>query len=141
MITGFTIEKLNIEKTSEKITETVKVHNNLELIDVEQQPLPFKDKKAAIKFKFKYIVKYEPNIGNIDIRGSIIYIGDESDQIIKEFKKEKKLKNEKTGIQILNTISNKCNVRALELSQDLNLPPPFNLPRFTFQTKASDYIG
>jgi len=141
MITGFTIEKLDVQRNDIDEKSKIKIHNNLQIIDVEEQKLPFKDKKVALKFKFDYSVTYEPKLGNINMQGHILYLGDNTDEIIKYYKKEKKIKNATIGINVLNAISNKCNVKALGLSQDVNLPLPINLPKLKFETSAANYVG
>ena len=45
------------------------------------------------------------------------------------WKKEKKVDKD-IMTQVLNTALTRCNVQALILSQDLNLPPPIPLPRY-----------
>ena len=49
-------------------------------------------------------------------------------EVMDRWKKEKKLDQE-LMTKILNSVLMKCNVQALILSQDLNLPPPIPLPK------------
>ena len=141
MIVGFNIDKLDVEKKVQDYKGKVTIKNSLQIKDVKEEQTPFKDKKSALRFKFEYNVDYEPKLASINIHGTIVYLSDDSDEIIKTFKKEKKIKNEKASIAIMNAISDKCNIRALELSQDVNLPAPFNLPKLNFQSSAANYIG
>ena len=141
MIVGFNIDKLDVEKKVHDYKGKVTIKNSLQIKDVKEEQTPFKDKKSALRFKFEYNVDYEPKLASINIHGTIVYLSDDSDEIIKTFKKEKKIKNEKASIAIMNAISDKCNIRALELSQDVNLPAPFNLPKLNFQSSAANYIG
>ena len=48
-------------------------------------------------------------------------------QILEDWKKDKKLPKELMS-QILNTILAKCNIKALGLTQEVNLPPHIKLP-------------
>ena len=57
-------------------------------------------------------------------------------QILDDWKKDKRLpKDIMTGI--LNTILNRSNVQALILSQDVNLPPPIQLPKVQIEQKKA----
>jgi hypothetical protein len=44
------------------------------------------------------------------------------------WKKDKKLPKEIMPV-ILNTVLNKCNIQALILSEQINLPPPIPMPK------------
>jgi hypothetical protein len=48
-------------------------------------------------------------------------------KILEEWKKDKKL-NEEISALVFNTILARCNVKALNLAQDVGLPPHFRLP-------------
>ena len=59
------------------------------------------------------------------------------------WKKEKKLSMGLTTL-VANTILSKANVKALMLSQEVNLPPQIQLPKVTpakSDSKRSEYIG
>ena len=141
MIGGFSIDKLEVEKKVHDFKGKVSIKNSLKIKDVKEEQTPFKDKKTALRFSFEYSVDYAPKLASITINGSIIYISNDSDEIIKEFKKSKKITNQKVSIAVMNAISDKCNIRALELSQDVNIPSPFNLPKLNFKSSAANYIG
>ena len=53
---------------------------------------------------------------------------DKQDEIVKGWKKNKQVPKE-TMTEVLNTILARCNVSALMLSRDVNLPPPIPLPK------------
>ncbi|MBI2659814.1 hypothetical protein HYX07_01495 [Candidatus Woesearchaeota archaeon] len=63
-------------------------------------------------------------------------------EILGNWKKDKKLPKEMMA-GLLNTILTKCNVQALILSQQVNLPPPIPLPKVQVQQQQAEknYIG
>ena len=49
------------------------------------------------------------------------------EDILKTWKKDKSLHKDITQL-IINAVLSRCNIKALELSQDVNLPPHIRLP-------------
>ena len=83
----------------------------------------------AVLISFEFNVAYEPKIADIDISGNVLYMTEEAKSIISEWKKTKKLSNEKMTYDVVNTILTKCDVKSLQLSEEMNLPPAIKLPR------------
>ena len=75
---------------------------------------------------------YEVNdkIATITLEGNVTFFDKPAaiDDIMKGWKKDKKVAPE-VMTPILNTILTKCNVEALLLSREVNLPPPIPMPR------------
>jgi len=61
-------------------------------------------------------------------------------EILSGWKKDKKLDKELMAT-LLNTLLVKCNVQALILSQQINLPPPIPLPKVQMAAQESKYTG
>ncbi len=95
------------------------------------------DKVLSIEFEFK--TEYEPKIGFIQLSGDLIYAGADNKEVLKKWKKNKKI-DEKIGIEVINSIFRRCIIKAVALAEDLQLPPPLQIPRFTPAT-GSEYIG
>ena len=88
------------------------------------------DKEKALKLEFLFEAKYDPNIGNISLGGDIVYLGtaDKVKEIEKEWKKNKKLPNDVVE-EVMGNILSKCNIEALIMSREINLPAPIPLPK------------
>ena len=73
---------------------------------------------------------YEPNIGKILLTGEVVYLidKDKAADVVKNWKKNKKMEKDMMT-NILNNVLAKCNVQALILSKDMNMPPPIPLPK------------
>ena len=127
-IVGFNFEKIVVEKKN-KITEKLNIKNDLAIVGLEQEKLNISGSDDIIKFNFKFSVDYEPKVGEILLEGNVLYMDEESKakEILLGWKKDKKIPKD-LAPQILNTILAKCNIKALTLTQEVNLPPHIRLP-------------
>ncbi|MFC1768659.1 hypothetical protein ACFLZX_02750 [Nanoarchaeota archaeon] len=130
-IVGFNFNKLDVKKSEVSKGGKINISNNVSITDVEQHDVSLgKEKQNTLKFNFEFTSKYEPDVGNILLAGSTIFMSDpkKSKEIMDGWEKEKKVPKE-VMTEILNTVLTKCNIQALILSQDVNLPPPIPLPK------------
>ncbi|MDP3765757.1 MAG: hypothetical protein Q8R04_04540 [Nanoarchaeota archaeon] len=143
MIVGFGFTKLSAER-KEAAKGKIDINNNVTIKDVQEDNLPLgKDKQNIIRFIFEFTSKYEPEIGTILFEGELLYMEEpkKAKEILSNWKKDKKLPKELMA-GLLNTILTKCNIQALILSQEINLPPPIPMPKVQVQAKAeNNYIG
>ena len=136
-IVGFGLTKIIAEKT-DAIKGKVDIRNNVSVKDVKSADISLgKDTGNASKFIFEFTSSYEPGIGRILLEGEVLFM-DEPARIREmqdSWKKDKKLPQDVMA-PVLNSILNKCNVQALILSQDINLPPPIPLPKVQISRPA-----
>jgi len=127
-IIGFNFDRISIEKTN-KISEKLSIKNDLSITNLEKEKLNLSPKESVLKFDFKYSVDYEPKVGKIILTGNLLYMEEEkrATEILTGWKKDKRIPTD-IGPQVLNTILAKCNIKALNLTQDVNLPPHIKLP-------------
>jgi len=129
-VVGLQFDKINVEKMK-PASGKISVNNNVSLKDCEKTDLKFgTTKQNALKITFEFVANYEPKIATITLVGNINYFdkSEKIDEIHKEWKKDKKLPKE-VLTPILNSILSKCNVEAMILSREINLPPPVPLPK------------
>jgi len=135
-IVGFNFNKINVERGEPK-QGNINIKNNVSIKNIEEKDLNLgKQKQSALRFLFEFTSTYEPKIGNILLGGDVLYLGEEkkTKEILDNWKKNKNIpKDIMTGI--LNTVLSKCNVQALILSQEVNLPPPIPLPKVQVEGK------
>ena len=132
-IVGFNFTKINAERTA--IAQgKLNVSNNVALKDVEESKMPF-GKAKALKLTFSFNVNYEPKIGQIVLEGEILYLVDNADKIIEDWKKNKKIPND-LMTEVMNHILTKANIEALLISKEMGMPPPIMLPKV--QPKEAD---
>ncbi len=142
MIVGFGFTKLSAEK-KEQVKGKIDINNNVSVKDVVEDNLSLgKDKQNIVKFIFEFTANYEPSVGKILFEGEVLYLEEPKKvrEILSSWKKDKKLPKEIMG-GILNAILTKCNVQALILSQEVNLPPPIPMPKVQMQAPEKNYIG
>ncbi len=126
--TNFT--KISVEKKS-AAKGKVSISNNVAIKNVEKTDIAIgTSKQSALKFSFEFMAKYEPNVGEIVLNGELMFIEkpEKISEIAAEWKKSKKVPKEVMA-PILNNVLTKCNIEALILSKEINLPPPVQLPR------------
>ncbi len=136
VVVGFNFTKINVERKN-PLKGKVKITNNVAIKKVEVKDLALgKAKQQGLKFTFEFVTKYEPSFGEINLVGDILYM--DQDKKIKEvtesWKKNKSVPKDVMA-QILNNILNKCNIQALILSQQINMPAPIPLPKVSVGEK------
>ncbi|MBS3136354.1 hypothetical protein J4401_05325 [Candidatus Woesearchaeota archaeon] len=135
-IVGFNFTKIGCER-GEARAEKVNISNNISLKDVKETELSLgNEKQKVIKFIFEFVSKYEPSIGKIMLVGEVLYLEGtpKAQKIIEDWKKTKNLEKDLMTF-LLDTVLSKCNVQALILSQEVNLPSPIPLPKIKTDTK------
>lgn len=143
MIVGFHYTKLSVEM-HQPLRGKISVKNDLNIQDVKEQPLPgVKGPHKTVSFQFVFTVSYAPHIADIVITGDVYYAAAPKviDDVLATWKSKKKVSSD-VSLDVLNYALQKCNIRALEMSQELNLPLHLPLPKVDFQKKsATAYIG
>jgi len=140
-IMGFNFTKITAERKSFTKAK-IEVKSNIKVEDVKEEKLPLAKDENGLRFDFSFVLTYEPKIGEISFTGNILYVDSENKikKVLKEWKKNKKIPPE-LNTPIINTILYRCNLKAIELSQEVNLPPQIQMPRIKPQSSAGTYIG
>ncbi len=143
MIVGFHFTKLLVER-HQPIQGKVNVRNDLTIKDVKEQPLTgVKGSHKTVSFQFAFTVSYAPKIADIILVGDVYYSAEpkKTGEILATWKSKKKVSAD-VSLEILNYALQRCNIRALEMAQELNLPTHIPMPRVNLQQKTADaYIG
>lgn len=129
-VVGLQLNKIVVEKLK-PAKGKVSVNNNVSITDVEKTELTFgMSKQNVLNFKFEFVAAYEPKIASITLNGNVTYFDKPEviDKLHSGWKKDKKVPPE-VMTPILNSILSKCNVEALLLAREINLPPPIPLPK------------
>ena len=133
-IAGVQFDKIVVDRMNTPQGK-MSVKNNIVLKDLEKKEFSVgSTKQNMLLFKFEFTADYEPKIAKITLNGTTTYIEKDAkiDEIVKGWKKDKKIPKE-LMTPLLNNILNKCNVEALILAREVNLPPPIQLPKVTVQ--------
>ena len=130
-VVGVHIRKITAEKNIESEASKVGINNNITVKDVKERDFLFGTaKQKGLRFVFAFTCQYTPDVGTIDMEGDVLYLGEEEQakKLLKEWSDKKQLPGEVME-SVLNSALNKCNIEAIKVSQDINLPSPIPLPR------------
>lgn len=144
MIVGFTFTKLSVERHT-SLQGKIGVKNDLNIRDVQEQPLApdMSSNQQAVSFAFVFTVSYTPHVADITILGNVLYAAAPKtiSEILSTWQDKKKVSAD-ISVDVLNFVLQKCNIRALELAQEFNLPLHIPMPTVNLQQKtANAYIG
>ena len=131
-LAGFKYTKLNVERFEDfkgelKVTPSI----NIKSIDKHKSEA---SKQDLLEIKFQFGIDYSA-LGAVNLEGQLFLLTDS-----KTFKealdgwKSKKLDSE-INLIILNVIMQKASLKALELEEELNLPPHIQLPKLQLEKK------
>ncbi|MAG47948.1 hypothetical protein CL617_05050 [archaeon] len=145
-VVGFNINKIEAEKKVKDI-KNLQVRYSPNIKNAELQELGLGKKQEVLKIDFTYKVEYI-DVGNISFEGHALIVDEikEIKEFLETWKKDKSIQTP-FSMKVINVILLRANIKALLLSQEINLPPPFQLPIIT-QNKEEDkkvnpdnYIG
>ena len=142
-IVGFFYDKIIADRKKDLLKGDVKVKNNLVLQALNQIDIDIGNKKQdVIKLSFEFFTEYQPNIGSINLSGHLLFSDspENTKSILNMWKKDKKIP-EQYAVQFINAILIRSNIKALELSQSINLPPHIKLPVVLPKQDIKNYIG
>ncbi|MBN2881203.1 hypothetical protein JXM83_04065 [Candidatus Woesearchaeota archaeon] len=129
-IVGFNFKKISVERTKDT-SGKLSISNNISVKDVSETKFTSgASSQQGLVFNFIFESKYEPEVALIHLEGSLLYMTEdkEAKTVIDSWKKDKKI-DAKIMERILNHVLAKSNIQALTLARDVNLPPPFPLPK------------
>ena len=135
-ILGLNVSKISGERKN-PIKDKLEIKQNIDVKNIEKQEIAISD-KPGIKVDFEYIIKYEPKIAEIEIKGSVLVLDDDnkSKEIIKEWKKKKLISGFK--LPVYNYIIKKVSLRAIQLEDELALPLHHPFPKIAAKPASKE---
>ncbi|HRZ85831.1 MAG TPA: hypothetical protein P5277_03560 [Candidatus Paceibacterota bacterium] len=136
-LVGFNFSKISGEKYKD-IDNSLKVNVNVQIKDIKQSPTSFFKKGEILDFKYDFKINYEPDFANIHQSGNLLLlIEDESEikQILKDWKTKNVSENLRTFL--MNLVISKCNLKALQIEEDLSLPSHMPSPQVIKQEEKN----
>ena len=125
---GFNFRKVSAERLSDSNKE-IKLNTNIDISEIEEVKSDLlKGPETVLGIKFKYSLNYDPNIAKIELNGNILLALEKklAEEIILKWKTKKMTEDFK--LSLFNLILRKCNVRALQLEDEMNLPFHITMP-------------
>jgi hypothetical protein len=140
MIVGFSIKSILAERRNVP-RGRIDINSSPKIISVKKSGVSFLKKDKPLNVEFEFVTKYEPGIAEIRISGNVLYVGKKMKDVLKAWEKEKKFPKE-VDIEIKNFLFRKCLTIGMNLSENMQLPPPLIFPRVVpSQKKDLRYIG
>jgi len=135
-IIGFTLSKILAEKPK-NLSGKIDIKSGLNIDDVSEEEISLPNSEA-LKFDFTYDIKYSADIAKIEFKGSVLMLDDkkEGKEILKDWKKKKF--DHSIKMPLFNFIMEKCNLKALQLEEEIGLPFHIPMPKLAPNTKSAD---
>lgn len=129
-IVGFSFTKMHVEKLGAPRGK-VSIESNVTVTGVDKFDMSVgTSKQDGVKFTFEYLTMYEPNVAEIKLAGEVFYMNsvEKVKEVLDQWRKKKTVSKD-VLVDVMNACLTKCNIQAIVLSDDLNLPPPIEMPR------------
>jgi len=140
-IIGFNFDNITAER-DKKVEGKINIKQKIGITNISLEKLPLNKEEEVLKFNFEFLVDYEPSFAKIHIKGHVLSIEDPKlhKEILDKWKKSKKINQDMLN-EVFNVIVSKCTIKALAMSQDINVPPLIPLPRVQPAKEPQEYIG
>lgn len=126
-IIGFNLTKISGNRI-DKIEGNLEITQNIDIKEIVEEEIQI-SKEKALKISFSFTINYSNNFAKIEFDGIVLILPEKNElkNIIKQWN-DKKIPEE-IRVPLFNFIMQKCNVKALSLEDELNLPTHFQMPR------------
>ena len=142
-VIGFALSKILIER-KEAIKGKIEVKSKLNVKNMKKEDIKLVENKDVLRFDFEYAITYEPELAKVEMQGHLLLMVEpkQTKELLDAWKKKSQVP-EDIKLGVYNTIFHKCNIKALELEEDFNLPPHLQLPyiQAKSETKGTSYTG
>ncbi len=126
-IIGTTLNAIEATKTKVLVEGEVKVNSTPRITGMREVDLDAVGKKA-VAMEFTFGSSYEPGLANITVKGELLYVGPKQAAVLKQWKDKETLPQD-VSVEVLNHLFRRCLLKIANLADDLQLPPPLDLPR------------
>ncbi|MFT4343716.1 MAG: hypothetical protein ACMXYE_03125 [Candidatus Woesearchaeota archaeon] len=133
-IVNFQYSKIQVER-KEQPTGAISVTPNISLKNVKEKKLNMVSKETnALQAEFHFELQYAPNFGSIILEGVItgMFSPEKTAETLKLWDEKKTLPKDILTV-IMNTIFSRCQLQAIILAKDINLPSPVRLPKLNIE--------
>jgi len=132
---SFNFTKISAERTN-PVRGKISINRSCNPTKVEEVDLGSGQK--GIRYDFEFSCEYTPDIATIALSGNLTEMlsGDAGKKVLEQWNKDKTLPSDSLE-RVMNAILNRCHVEALLIAKELNIPPPFNLPKVRVKDDAA----
>lgn len=126
-IIGFNLTKISVDR-KEKLEGKLEVKQNINIDNISKDKINIST-EDILKVNFTFNIDYNPDFAKVELKGVVILLPDKDElkEITKSWKK--KQVSEKFRVPLFNFIMNKCNIKALNLEDEMALPLHIPMPK------------
>ena len=132
-IIGFNYTKVSAERIL-KWEPLKKINTNIAFTNIEKDEVDVMKDSDVLRVSFKFEVEYETKNATILMEGIVLINADK--EFVKEaMKKWSKKKEVSTEVRdaLIKLVWKKCNLRAFQLEEELNIPTHIQLPQIKIE--------
>ncbi len=126
-VIGLNLKSITATVNEKNIVANIDVNSTPRIDDIEKTDREIAGLKDVLRVSFTFETKYEPDVGEISIKGDVLYQGADTAAVLNKWKKEKKV-DDKLALDVINTLFRRCLTKVISLSEELRLPPPVQFP-------------
>ena len=126
-VIGLQFKSISASASGKNVSGNIDVNSSPKIDDIERSERDFVGLRDILKVSFTFETKYEPEVGEIIIKGEALYQSDDHNAILNKWKKDKKL-DDQLALDVINSLFRRCLTKVIELSEELRLPPPVQFP-------------
>ena len=136
-IIAFGFNKISAEKKKQTFKD-LEVATNIAIEDIKEDNVENLSSNKALRFEFTFSINYSPDIAIIEVKGFVIGLTEKEEYaaILKNWKTKEV--NPGFRIPLTNFIMNKCNIKAIDLEEQLNIPLHIPFPQITAELAKKD---
>lgn len=126
-VIGMSLRSMTANREKDSFEGELKINSTPSIGDVKEMNFPSLDKKG-VSISFDFVVSYEPQVAKIKISGDMLYSPKGNENIMKQWKSEKKLPDS-IAMEVIDSIFRKCIIKSAVMAEDIQLPAPIPMPR------------
>ena len=128
-IIGFNLTKISVER-KEKAEGKIEVKQNINIDDISKDKINISENEI-LKLNFTFNVDYTPDFAKVELKGQTVLLPEKEElkEILKNWKKKEI--PEKFRVPLFNFIMSKCNIKALNLEDEMALPLHIPMPKLS----------
>lgn len=143
-VIGHSITSIEANRKS-LVVKKIEINSTPKVVGVKEKAVDIQGlssgKQSVLSISFEFQTDYKPGIGMIKISGEVVYTSSDNKKVVKEWEKNKKLPQD-VDVEIKNFLLRKCLLMGVNISQEMQLPPPLVIPYMKAKKEQSpNYIG
>lgn len=128
-IVGFNFTRISAERKN-AVVGNINISNNVTIKDIAEAKLGLAGNRGALRISFIFKSEYSSGFATLLLEGDVLVLVDskQTEDILAGWKASRQVPRP-IAEQVMNHILDRCNIQALLLAKDLNLPSPVPLPK------------